>query len=234
MPKSHFDLDKAIEQVRSKNSRFGIPLQTFIEESIRIDDVLSRSEKSFKEDGLRIWIRKAATIRMVTGFEVYFKDMLLDLVTRRRKLSNIVDQDDVISFKDLLDRRSKTFTIKQLMNYSILQKYNFLDLDDIEKAFSRALKISFFEVIKNNAVRISESGVVKVIPYAKRGTEDFYLPQDFYPKIKKIILQRHSYVHDINRKIRPSFKRISEENDEIFSFVFFIDLFINNSKFPLK
>ncbi len=121
-------------------------------------------------------------IAMVSGMEHFFKDLLIDLINE--ELVDLSGLRDKFNLEDIIKLKKGNVNLGEL----IVKNYNFQNLDEINKIYSKILNVSFYEKIKE---------VVKTPEY-ERDISYLRLNDNFYPLIHEVIEIRHKCIHDFN------------------------------------
>jgi len=134
------EIDLILKERRNRESRATWPWETFYQKTERADKLLEEIEKKIKSRNSIQEARKQFVTSYITSFEVYFKDTLLTLL---KMVGNDKFIEEVKRKFDMIDLE-RIIKEKLSINELIVSCFNFQDLDQVNKAFSIILSVSFF------------------------------------------------------------------------------------------
>jgi len=138
-------------------------------------------------------------ITMVSGIEHFFKDLLIDLIDE--DLVDLSRLRDKFELDDVVKLKKGNVSLGEL----IAKNYNFQNLDEINRVYSKILKISFYEKLRE---------VIKTPEY-KRDISYLRLNEDFYPLINEVIEIRHKNIHDLDLSYEIDLKKLEKIGHQI-------------------
>ena len=140
-------------------------------------------------------------IAMVSGMEHFFKDFLIDLIDE--ELVDLSRLKAKFYLEDIIKLKNGNMSLGKL----IVKSYNFQNLDEINKIYSKILKESFYEKLKE---------AVKTPEY-KRDISYLRLSENFYPEIHEVIEIRHKCIHDYNLFYNIDLEKLDKYSHQIHS-----------------
>lgn len=140
-------------------------------------------------------------IAMVIGMEHFFKDLLIDLINE--ELVDLSGLKDKFNLEDIIKLKKGNMNLGEL----IVKNYNFQNLDEINKIYSKILNVSFYEKLKE---------VVKTPEY-ERDISYLRLNENFYPLIHEVIEIRHKCIHDFNLFYDVDLEKLKKYSHQITS-----------------
>ena len=145
------------------------------------------------------YAKRQYIITMVSGIEHFFKDLLIDLLDEE-----LVDPPrlrDKFELEDVVKLKKGNLNLGEL----IAKNYNFQNLDEINRVYSKILKFSFYEKLKE---------VIKTPEY-KKDISYLRLNEDFYPLINEVIEIRHKSIHDLDLSYDIDLKKLEKYSHQI-------------------
>ena len=136
---------------------------------------------------------------MVSGIEHFFKDLLIDLIDE--ELLDLSRLRVKLELEDVVKLKKGNLNLGEL----IAKNYNFQNLDEINRVYSKILKFSFYEKLKE---------VIKTPEY-KRDISYLRLNEDFYPLINEVIEIRHKCIHDLDLSYEIDLKKLEKYSHQI-------------------
>ena len=178
-------IDLILKGRKNRKFRSSWPFDAHYIKITRADNLLEKIEKQIKSRNCIQEARKQFVTSYITALEVYFKDMLLRLLRifgSTRLIEQVRLKFDIFELEKII---KEEISIEEV----ITSYFNFQDLDQINKVFSLIFNVSFFEELKNQEFKMTNSRL-----------EPFEIHKDFYKEIKSFIDLRHDFVHEINFK----------------------------------
>jgi len=216
--KIHRSIRLSLESRKHKRGRSRMAFSNFAEQFFICEDLLKAINKKISNKKSRQEARKQHVIGLVTAFEVYLKDKLSHLISKKK-----------IDVLKLIDKKERTFSFldleyisknKLLVGDLIVYKYNFQNLESIEECFSRALELkSFFGALEKYQWN-SDDGNKK---------NRLIVKKDFKKKLLTLLELRHGFVHEINFKANIKMKKLRSLGDNLLVAVFLMNVFIDEA-----
>ncbi len=145
-------------------------------------------------------------ISMVSAIEHFFKDLLIDLIDE--DLVDISELKDKYKLNDIIKLKKGNVSLGEL----VAKNYNFQNLNEINKIYSKILKskinINFYDKLRE---------IIKTPEY-ERDISYLRLTEDFYKIIRDVIEFRHKCIHDSELFFEIDLETLKKFSHEIQSF----------------
>lgn len=192
-------MDKILEKRESRKGRKGSPYSNFYKKIQRSFHVVYYTEDAKGKNGQKIKseARKQFIVSLVTAFEVYLTDVVLELIdtqkTEKSRLLKLVTKKYTLT--DIDNILSQEITIGELIceerNFQNMEStFSFLD-EVFEEDFKRSLEKNKFQY---------QSKDKKIYSISMR--------RGFFRRLKLCLKLRHSFVHDVSFSKTPSFQDV--------------------------
>jgi len=205
--------NKKKKAITNRDYRFESPLESLdyiihtgeliLEKLLELQELYKENNYPNKDEDELLtaiaYAKQQYVITMVSGMEHFFKDLLIDLIDEElidpSKLSANFELEDVVKL------RNGDLNLGE----AIAKNYNFQNLDEINKVYSRILNVNFYDKLKE---------VIKTPEY-KRDITYLVLDEDFYPLINEVIELRHKNIHDLDLSFEIDLKKLEEYSHQI-------------------
>lgn len=209
--------------IKSKINRIGRgknPSEAVIEKLFDSSDLIEAIHKKIKGRKLLQEARKQFVINSITSMEVLLKDCFIDLL----EFDKLADKFPEYCDKNFSLEDFDYFEDKDILNSEVISSYyNFQNLYEINKAFSKALDVNFFDELKDHKFW-----------YDKKIKKGFLKLGDFYTKLDKLINLRHDFVHDINFDFKIYKREIDQISHFCMTFMLILEDYISDKIDSLK
>lgn len=208
------------EKKKIGNKRTGDPLSNFWEKILRGVLVVDFCEKS-KSRKIKSESRRQFIITLVSAFEVYMCDLMLELINKKKiepeKLNSLPKREFSIQEVAYLlkNRIPSSEIICSVINF---QNLEFL-IDKERNFLTEIFRIDFINYLKTHRFSYLDKGNKRVIIDFQR---------DFDIKLKKIFQDRHKFVHDFSFKDTPTYRYLNASRKLIIDFAFCIEIIASN------
>lgn len=203
--------DKVLNERHNRKFRSNWPWESYYQKTSWSENLLAQINKKIKSRHCIQEARKQFIISYVTSFETYFKDSLFTLLKiygNVRIIEEIKIKFDLSELEKILDKK---ISIEDI----IASYFNFQELDQINKVFSRIFGVSFFDELKNREFSIIAD------------LETFKIHKNFYKELKSFIDLRHEFVHDVNFKKNITQAQLDRYVSILAFFILGVDIYIN-------
>lgn len=209
-----YDLKQLDRQREYRKSRSQDPWDFFHKKVGYIEDILNEAHERISDSGILREINKQQIVSMVTALEVYLREMfILILDSEVLNINHIVAKyEKKFSLEEFIELHDKMNNDDVQLSEIITSEYSFQNIKSALDAFSKLLNCDVIRELKK--VELSEAGeVTKLEP-------------NFIKTLFEIITLRHSIIHDINFRKRPSKDKVEDYLSEIHYFVHVFDKYI--------
>lgn len=208
-----YDLEIILKEKKHRKSRSSEPLRLFSYKFGNSKLLFDRVIENVDENRLIQEAKGQYIISLVTASEVYLRETFITLIDKYNfEISEIKNEfNRKFDIDDFLFISKKKISIGEL----IASQFNFQELNNINKAYSKLLTINFFNKIK-----------IYKWEYGEGENDYLQLEEDFYPKLEKLLNLRHNFTHDIFFDTIIELDEIEDLSTHLHNFIYIIEMFI--------
>jgi hypothetical protein len=208
-------LNKIAAQRKTHNTRKGKPYITFYDKVFNAENLLNQIEAHIKSSDLLQESRVQFIIALITAFEVYFKDMLIESFDKCKSsiiMANckLIKLDQKFTFSEIVDFYANNIKVQEILRAMV----TFQSLDTIFDYFGKLSQLDISTQIMNYKVPIKD--------------HSFSLKEDTIRNLTELISLRHTVTHEIDIKLNIDKNKCDDFFYHLILFIFVFDKYYYN------